>query len=643
MERASVLAAAIGVATAAAGCETEPPVAAPQRFGVAVAEPRGERIVGQTVRVHGYVVGGQASEVRVGDLPATVDPGGHFEASVPVGEDGPRRLPVVAKGPAGEVRSEAAWVADNTPPLVTIESPAPDEVFTREAAAVEIRGRVEDGSPVSLAADGRPVALDGTRFLLPVMLGEGERTVRLVARDAAGHESAVAVKISRDTTPPSVALGEVPAEVRRPEVPVQGTLSEAGCRVFANGIGARVDGVSFEVTVPLDEGENAIAIVARDAAGNEGSAAAKVLYRLPDPPSEEIVIETLRRQIVGDGGGWYEGQYRHLLDYGPAIRPIILEVVRKVLTGNDRSLAPLQTHAVQMLGDLNMTEGAALLREILTTYQLPPDFRNEVAFIMSRLGDSEEADKILADYRKGLDGTPQQKANAWTQLGNAYARMNNFRESRDCYLKHIQVLAEAKLPPRPSSIVYYNLACQHAKLGDKDLAIAALQKCMELGYTGLEWMAMDGDLASLRSDQRFQDMLAEKATPRQLLARAKNVFDRTHPEPCRKLLEKVVAQDPSLGEAWIYLAQAKAFEGNQDGAIEALEKAVEAGWRDKAGTLGDTEAFKRVRANPRFQAAVAAVQAPLPPKEEGQPPGEEKQDVPPPDGGEGGGGGGGGS
>src|SRR5574341_265960 len=97
---------------AAAGCQSEPAPAPPQRFGVAVAEPRGDRVSGESVRVHGYVVGGTATEVRVGDLPATVDPGGHFEASVPVGDDGPRSLPVVAKGPSGEVRSEAAWVAD---------------------------------------------------------------------------------------------------------------------------------------------------------------------------------------------------------------------------------------------------------------------------------------------------------------------------------------------------------------------------------------------------------------------------------------------------------------------------------------------------------------------------------------------------
>ncbi len=639
MARASLSFVALGCLSAAAGCETEPPVAAPQRFGVAVAEPRGERVVGETVRVHGYVVGGTATEVRVGDLPATLDPGGHFEASVPVGEDGPRKLPVIAKGPTGEVRSEAAWVADNTPPLVTVEAPAADEVFTREATAVEIRGRVEDGSPVSLAADGRPVALDGTRFLLPVMLGEGERAVRLVARDAAGHESAVDVRLRRDTTSPTVTLGEVPAEVRRPEATIQGTLSEPGCRVFANGIGVRVDGTSFEVAIPLEEGENAIAIVARDGAGNEGSARATVVYRLPDAPTEEVVIEALRKQVVGEGGGWYEGQYSHLLDYGPAIRPIVLETVRKVLTGNDRSLAPLATHAIQILGDLHITEGAALLREIVTTAQLSQDSQQEIAFVMARLGDSEFADRILGEIRKGLDGTPQQKAAAWTALGNAYARMNDFRESRDCYLKCIQVLEEAKLPQRQFTIVYYNLACQHAKLGDKELGIAALQKAMELGYTGLEWMAMDGDLASLRGDQRFQDMLAEKATPRQLLVRARNVLDRANPEPCRKLLEKVVAQDPSLGEAWLYLSQARAFEGNQDGAIEALEKAVEVGWRDKAGTLGDAEAYKRLRTSPRFQAAVAAAQGPPPEPKDAPKEGEEKKDAPPP--GDGGGGGGG--
>lgn len=53
----------------------------------------------------------------------------------------------------------------------------------------------------------------------------------------------------------------------------------------------------------------------------------------------------------------------------------------------------------------------------------------------------------------------------------------------------------------------YNLACCHALNGDKDAALDALSKSVELGWDDPVWMSeKDDDLKSLRGDKRFEDI-----------------------------------------------------------------------------------------------------------------------------------------
>lgn len=71
---------------------------------------------------------------------------------------------------------------------------------------------------------------------------------------------------------------------------------------------------------------------------------------------------------------------------------------------------------------------------------------------------------------------------------------------------------------------HYNLGCIEAKAGRKDAAFAALTEANRLGYSNTESLHADTDLASLRGDQRYNDImhdasqnainqLAERTTP----------------------------------------------------------------------------------------------------------------------------------
>ena len=55
--------------------------------------------------------------------------------------------------------------------------------------------------------------------------------------------------------------------------------------------------------------------------------------------------------------------------------------------------------------------------------------------------------------------------------------------------------------------VLYNVACVFALLGENSRAIECLEKSMTHGWAQKQWMAHDPDLASLRSDPRFQKLV----------------------------------------------------------------------------------------------------------------------------------------
>lgn len=53
----------------------------------------------------------------------------------------------------------------------------------------------------------------------------------------------------------------------------------------------------------------------------------------------------------------------------------------------------------------------------------------------------------------------------------------------------------------------YDIACCHALLGEKEEALAALRRALDLGATNLDHIRGDADLESLRADSRFRDWL----------------------------------------------------------------------------------------------------------------------------------------
>ena len=79
-------------------------------------------------------------------------------------------------------------------------------------------------------------------------------------------------------------------------------------------------------------------------------------------------------------------------------------------------------------------------------------------------------------------------------------------ENYTAALKNAQTITD-RYPE--SSNWQLNLGSMHARLGNLDQAIEALQKSADLGYTGIRTFEQSADLDSLREDERFKVILAQ--------------------------------------------------------------------------------------------------------------------------------------
>jgi tetratricopeptide (TPR) repeat protein len=102
-------------------------------------------------------------------------------------------------------------------------------------------------------------------------------------------------------------------------------------------------------------------------------------------------------------------------------------------------------------------------------------------------------------YEASLPSDPLQ-VDVLVALADLYARQGMVEKGLALDLK----LVEAH-PDEPT--FHYNLACSHSLLGNLDPALAALQRAIQLGYNEWDHLREDPDLANLKKDVRFQQML----------------------------------------------------------------------------------------------------------------------------------------
>jgi hypothetical protein len=104
---------------------------------------------------------------------------------------------------------------------------------------------------------------------------------------------------------------------------------------------------------------------------------------------------------------------------------------------------------------------------------------------------------VKISFLEGVVGRDRNFIEALQILGDHYTQRGRFEHS----LKIDKQLS--RLEPR-NPLVFYNLACSHSLNCEFDLAAAALEKAIALGYRDFKWLAKDPDLRRLRKHPLYR-------------------------------------------------------------------------------------------------------------------------------------------
>jgi tetratricopeptide (TPR) repeat protein len=105
--------------------------------------------------------------------------------------------------------------------------------------------------------------------------------------------------------------------------------------------------------------------------------------------------------------------------------------------------------------------------------------------------------EVKIGFMEGIVRRDPSFVEALQVLGDHYTQRGQYEHS----LKVDKQLSRLE-PTNP--LVFYNLACSYSLNSDFDLAAAALEKALALGYRDFKWLAKDPDLRSLRKHPVFR-------------------------------------------------------------------------------------------------------------------------------------------
>lgn len=113
---------------------------------------------------------------------------------------------------------------------------------------------------------------------------------------------------------------------------------------------------------------------------------------------------------------------------------------------------------------------------------------------------AESWEAAASSFQKLTEADPGD-GDAWQMLGYSLHSAGRPDEALPIFIK------ASEFPPVAPTAAY-NAACVYAVKGDKDKAIEWLQKAMDLGFFHPEAVEIDSDMDALRTDPRFQALLA---------------------------------------------------------------------------------------------------------------------------------------
>ncbi len=201
-----------------------------------------------------------------------------YEASVPVSPGAFQIVAAARDAASNQGVAQVSVIVDATAPVLTVTAPAAGLVTS--ATSITVIGTVADTSPATLTTDGAPTALGAEgAFSADIPAGpEGLRTIQLLARDAAGNETARSISVIVDRTAPALTIGQPTNAARLGSSSTPVIVQFADDQLDPSTFVATLDGAPFTMTLAegsatglaenLAEGPHTVSVRIADRAGN---------------------------------------------------------------------------------------------------------------------------------------------------------------------------------------------------------------------------------------------------------------------------------------------------------------------------------------------------------------------------------------
>lgn len=257
--------------SAQAQLDTQPPI-------VQLANlPEGMNVNTPNLQIEGVTEPGAMIWLNGTAQPQQVDTMGRFNYPLKL-TDGNNSIDIQAIDPAGNIaRIQRSIALVTEPPDITILRPLDNEWTNQQMVIIE--GSTRPDATLTINQQNIRVDQDGN-FRHELILNQGDNALHFVATDAIGNIANLDRVVHLKT-------GAMPIQVNVEDGAVIGDASlqltgkvEPGSMVTVNGVAVPVNAFGdFQTTTALTNGDNTIAIEARDLAGNVSKLARRVSYQ----------------------------------------------------------------------------------------------------------------------------------------------------------------------------------------------------------------------------------------------------------------------------------------------------------------------------------------------------------------------------
>jgi HEAT repeat protein len=192
-----------------------------------------------------------------------------------------------------------------------------------------------------------------------------------------------------------------------------------------------------------------------------------------------------------EAGGVFYGQYRKLAKLGSVVEPAL----SRIAADPSQNFAEDAAAALSELGDKAAVP--ALKRAYLFGGR---DLKETAAAALHILGEDGPYNEIVSNYRKICEAGNQ----------NAYNEFSLFCCRAKEYAQGEKIMREVITRFGGTRLDHINLACFLSSQNKVKEAFEEFVKGVEKGYTNMEWVKIDGELANLRASKQFKDFVRTK-------------------------------------------------------------------------------------------------------------------------------------